>query len=42
MQDLDFDERPTRRGKQGKDDEDDDDDLCAMMDRLPAASNKRR
>ena len=42
MQDLDFDERPTRRSKHGGEEEDDDDDLCAMMDRLPAASNKRR
>lgn len=41
MQDLDFDERPTRRGTQRNED-DDDDDLCAMMDRLPEASNKRR
>jgi hypothetical protein len=40
LQDLDFDERSTRRGK--KDDDDDDDDLCSMMDRLPAAGNKRR
>ncbi|CAF3139670.1 unnamed protein product [Rotaria socialis] len=41
LQDLDFDERPKRRGK--KDDDDDDDDLCALMDRLPSdTGNKRR
>jgi hypothetical protein len=43
LQDLDFDERSTRRGKKDDDDDDDDDyDLCSMMDRLPAAGNKRR
>lgn len=41
LNDLDFDERPNRRGK-NHDDDDDDEDLCAMMDRLPAAGNKRR
>jgi hypothetical protein len=41
LNDLDFDEHPTRRGK-NRDDDDDDDDLCSMMDRLPAAGNKRR
>lgn len=39
LQDLDFDERPARRGKNN---DDDDDDLCAMMDRLPSSGNKRR
>ncbi|CAF4155289.1 unnamed protein product, partial [Rotaria sp. Silwood2] len=39
LQDFDFDERSTRRGKN----DDDDDDLCAMMDRLPGGTgNKRR
>ncbi len=40
LHDLDFDERPTRRGKNN--DDDDDDDLCSMMDRLPGNGNKRR
>ncbi|CAF0766063.1 unnamed protein product [Adineta ricciae] len=39
LQDLDFDERPARRGKNS---DDDDNDLCAMMDRLPNSENKRR
>jgi hypothetical protein len=41
LQDLDFDERPARRGKTNQDDEDED-DLCSMMDRLPNNGNKRR
>lgn len=40
LQDLDFDERPSRRGQRHNDDEED--DLCAMMDRLPDSGNKRR
>ena len=41
MQDLDFDDVPTRRNQRFND-EDEEDDLCAMMDRLPESKAKQR